>query len=62
LNFIYKKDIDLNIKELETSNKKEFDLISFAAKNLSVYNKVFSQLKDMDKPLTKQPPLYILHA
>lgn len=62
LNFIYKKDIDLNIKELETSNKKEFDLISFAAKNLSVYNKVFSQLKDMDKTLTKQPPLYILHA
>lgn len=62
LNIIYKKDIDLNIRNLKTSNKKEFDLISFAAKNLSVYNKVFSQLKDIDEPLTKQPPLYILHA
>lgn len=62
LNIIYKKDAELNLRNLETSSKKKFDLISFAAKNLSVYNKVFSQLKDIDRPLTTQPPLYILHA
>jgi len=61
LNIIYKKNENFNICQLETHNKKDFDLISFAAKNLSVYNKVFNQLKNL-KDLKKHPPLYILHA
>ena len=56
-----KKENDFNINYLETIDKKEFDLISFAAKNLSVYNVIFNQLDKAGYQLMKQPPLYILH-
>lgn len=58
----FKKENDLNIECLETIDKKGFDLISFGAKNLSVYNLLFDQLKNINESKLLQPPLYILHA
>ena len=57
----YKKENEFNINKLETKDKKKFDLISFAAKNLSVYDIIFNQLNKANTTLVRQPPLYILH-
>lgn len=58
----HKKESNFKINDLETIDKKQFDLISFAAKNLSVYHIIFDQLNKADNSLMKQPPLYILHG
>ena len=58
----HKKDSNFKINDLETIDNKQFDLISFAAKNLSVYHIIFDQLNKADRSFMKQPPLYILHG
>lgn len=58
----HKKERSFKINDLETVDNKQFDLISFAAKNLSVYHIIFDQLNKADSSLLKQPPLYILHS
>ena len=58
----HKKESNFKIDDLETVDKKQFDLISFAAKNLSVYHIIFDQLNKANCSLMKQPPLYIVHS
>lgn len=55
----------INLAKQEDSITKEatnFDLLVFAAKNLSVGNKVFSELKQNKEALHFKTPLFILHA
>ena len=48
------------VKLIEES--EGYDLLVFAAKNLSVGNQVFNELRKNKEVLPKQAPLYVLHA
>lgn len=48
------------VKLIDTS--QDYDLMVFAAKNLSVGNQVFNELRKNKEVLPKQAPLYVLHA
>ena len=58
----YVKDVNFNVSTLRTEDNSSFDLISFAAKNLSVNHIVFDQLRQLNAEFNNHPPLYILHA
>lgn len=58
----YVKDVNFNISTLKTKDNSSFDLISFAAKNLSVNHIIFDQLRELNSTFNNHPPLYILHA
>lgn len=58
----YVKDANFNVNTLKTKDNHSFDLISFAAKNLSVNHIIFDQLRQLNSTFNNHPPLYILHA
>lgn len=58
----YVKDDNFNLSTLKTKDNRSFDLISFAAKNLSVNRIIFDQLHQLSSKFNNRPPLYILHA